>query len=47
MRERILVVEDDLAVLEVLKLMLEEHYDIFIAVNGMRLLSFMRSLSPM
>ncbi|MCX8172917.1 MAG: response regulator [Archaeoglobaceae archaeon] len=34
MRKRVLIVEDDLAVLEVLQMMLSEDYNIIVAKNG-------------
>ncbi len=46
MKARILVVEDDFAVLEALKLMLEEYYEVIVAVNGTEAVKLYESLKP-
>lgn len=46
MRARILVVEDDLAVLEALKLMLEEYYEVLVAVNGIEAVKLYEKFKP-
>jgi len=46
MMARILVVEDDLAVLEALKLMLEEYYEVLVAVNGIEAVKLYEKFKP-
>lgn len=46
MRARILVVEDDLAVLEALKLMLEEYYEVLVTVNGIEAVKLYEKFKP-
>lgn len=46
MRARVLVVEDDLAVLEALKLMLEEYYEVLVAVNGREAIMLYERFKP-
>ncbi|WP_202320752.1 response regulator [Archaeoglobus neptunius] len=46
LKPRILVVEDDLAVLEALKLMLEERYEVVVAVNGKEAVALFERFKP-
>jgi CheY-like chemotaxis protein len=46
MKHRILVVEDDAAVLEVLQLMLSEKFDVIVATNGKEGVRLYESLKP-
>ncbi len=46
MKARVLVVEDDFAVLEALKLMLEEYYEVIVAVNGIEAVKLYEKFKP-
>jgi CheY-like chemotaxis protein len=46
MKPRVMIVEDDLAVLEALKLMLEEYYEVIVAVNGREAISLYEKFKP-
>ncbi len=46
MKPRILVAEDDLAVLEALKLMLSERYEVIVAVNGREAVELYKTFNP-
>ncbi len=46
MKHRVLVVEDDLAVLEVLQLMLSEKFDVIVATNGKEGVEMYQSMKP-
>jgi len=46
MKPRVMIVEDDLAVLEALKLMLEDSYEVIVALNGREAITLYESFKP-
>ncbi len=46
MKPRVMIVEDDLAVLEALKLMLEDYYEVIVALNGREAIALYEKFKP-
>jgi CheY-like chemotaxis protein len=46
MKPRVMIVEDDLAVLEALKLMLEDYYEVIVALNGREAITLYEKFRP-
>jgi len=46
MKPRVMIVEDDLAVLEALRLMLEDSYEVVVALNGREAINLYNTLKP-